>query len=92
MSTIQLKGYKTSRDYKRLAEVMKTQSVICIVDYFECRDICKARFQEWSTRLVFDIGVRGHSYICGFTEAELIEQCEKLNVEVIFPDEQEGAV
>lgn len=75
-------GYQTSRDYHTLYDVAHLQSVVCFVDYHECRDVA-------ATLLlgdVIEISARGIGYVYATSKSEFSAQCEKLNVEFILPD------
>lgn len=75
-------GYKTSTDYHTLYDVAHLQSVVCFVDYHECRDIAATIvFSD-----VIEISARGIGYIYATSKSEFAAQCEKLNVEFILPD------
>ena len=83
-------GYKTSRDYARLVELMKQGAVICIVDYdrtHDCRDIAHTIFEADTGRgdSMFQISARGISYVYAWDEAGFIKQCQRTNCEFIEP-------
>ena len=86
MDTVRnIEGYKTSRDYKELFEMMTKASVVCVVDYGEtgrCRDVAHTLFRDG----VYQISARGISYVCAETLEEFIKQCESDNVEFIPPN------
>lgn len=82
-------GYETSRDYEKLADLMQSQSVICIVDYDECRDVAKTMFEKLQTgRAVWQISTRGTCYIYVWSIDGFMKQCKHLNVEFIIPSKQ----
>ena len=90
-------GYKTSRDYERLIELARTQSVVCIVDYAmqgdePIRDVAQTLwFGVGLYREAPDISCRGHGYIYGGTTKEsFIAQCQRAHVEFIEPQTPEG--
>lgn len=79
-------GYETSRDYELLARLMQSQSIVCIVDYDDCRDIAKTFFQE--TKLggeTWQVSVRGLCYIYVWNKDNFIKQCARINLEFIVP-------
>ena len=83
-------GYKTSRDYARLVELMKQGAVICIVDYdrtADCRDVTHTLFEADTGRgePLFQISARGICYIHADNEADFIKQCQRINCELIEP-------
>jgi hypothetical protein len=78
--------YKTSRDYDRLADLMQTQSAICIIDYNSCRDVAHTIWIECRAGDgIWEISSRGISYIYAVNKDDFIQQCCAQNVEVIFP-------
>jgi hypothetical protein len=82
-------GYKTSKDYTRLAELMKTRSIVCFVDYFkDCRDAASTQMlQRRCGDYTFQVSARGTAYIYAPSLAEFIAQCTRLNLEWIVPDD-----
>jgi len=92
MSFRDITGYNTSRDYERLIELARTQSIICIVDYESAvpglkaiRDVART---TWMCRdnAAPDVSARGIGYIDGFTRNGFIGQCWRSNLEFIEPD------
>lgn len=91
-------GYKTSRDYNKLFELIKTQRVVCFVTYKEYRDkngyklqdVCQSQVRN--SESMVDIGVRGISYISAMDfedrniKDDFISQCEASELEYIEPD------
>jgi hypothetical protein len=80
-------GYQTSKDYERLADLMQKQSVICMVDYGkDCRDVAHTLWLPSESNDGFwQLSARGIGYVYGTSRQEFIAQCQKHNVEVIFP-------
>lgn len=82
-----------SRDYRRLAAVMKSVSVVCIVDYPRStggealRDVAHTLY---GPNGFWEIASRGHGYVTAFSEEEFIERCGEANVEWIIPKEEGG--
>lgn len=82
----QITGYKTSKDYKRLVELMKVQSVICL-----CKD---SKFEQLGNTdytktncyggcvEIFRISCDADCY----GEEDFIERCKRINVEFLEPD------
>ena len=74
-----MRGYKTSKDYKRLKELLDNgYEVVCFTTYdfrqydrephepLMTTDICSAKFVKSETNNIYDmyiIGVRGHIFI-----------------------------
>lgn len=83
--TYLLPDYKGSKDYARLVELAKKQSVICIVTVNGCRDVAKTLCSVDSGAEEWQVGARGIPYICAFTEASFIEKCEAVQLEFIEP-------
>ena len=94
MDTIfQISGYKTSRDYERLADTMQEQSVICIVDYGkDCRDVAHTL---WSPsrdgKGVWQLSARGIGYVYALSRSDFISKCTCANVDALMPDVQSSA-
>ena len=90
MSLRDITGYETSRDYERLIELARTQSIICIVDYESCdgRPIRDIAHTIWPCQdnAAPDVSARGIGYIDGFTRNGFIGQCWRSNLEFIEPD------
>lgn len=85
-------GYETSRDYEKLADLMQSQSVICMVDCYngDFRDICQTIFSpaDIGIKETWQISARGISYVYQWDRAGFIRQCERSNVEFIIPSKQ----
>ena len=73
-------GYASSRDYEYLYEAAKKTSIVCIVDSFECRDICATSFHGDCHQ----VNARGIGYIYASSKEEFLEQCQKLNLEFLL--------
>lgn len=89
--TSNLIGYKTSRDYKRLVELMKKQSIICIVDFSSVngktsRNIAQTLFVQYEKHNDYTIGIRGLSYVWAVEEQAFIAACARFNIEFIEPN------
>lgn len=88
-----LGNYKGSRDYVRLAELAKTESIICIVDcHFddvEClRNISKTLYASFPNGVEYwQISARGVCYVTADSLEKFMRRCEKENVEFIEPEE-----
>lgn len=91
---LQLGNYRTSKDYRRLANLAKQCSVICIVDYnirpdgdMVFRDVASTQYRRYDDEAaeIFQISARGSCYAYAFSEDEFIKQCERMNVEFIVP-------
>ena len=85
-------GYKTSRDYELLADLMKIMACVCFVGYAwpdgdVTRDVGATIY--WGSRgenEVYDISCRGTSYAYVFSREDFIACCQKYNVEFIVPE------
>jgi len=89
-----MKGYKTSKDYKRLKELLdKGYVVICIADYnwgngHASRDICRA-CREDETYRISSRGIEYNSYWPGMHRYESFEDaCKDSHIEFIEPTEE----
>jgi hypothetical protein len=83
-------AYRTSTDYKRLAELARCSSVVCFVDYRiakgePIRDIARTQYSHHRDQEVFVIAARGIGYIHAFGEDEFLKFCSHSNVEFIEP-------
>lgn len=85
MNIFQLEQYKGSRDYARLAELAMTTSVICLIDYQDCRDVAHTLYQDGGDLKSWQVSARGQSYISAFDTEQFIRRCEALNVEFLEP-------
>lgn len=89
----ELAQYQTSKDYVWLAQEMKKQSIICIVDYsfnsdgkeYLFRDVGQTVYFEKNGHGTWQISSRGNGYLTGFSEEEFIKLCEIRHVEIIKP-------
>lgn len=71
--------YKTNRDYARLWTLLQETSVICIVDYMNCRDIAATIFYD----NVAQVSARGITYVWAESYADFERRCQKINLEFI---------
>ena len=79
-------GYKTSRDYERLFELMQESAVVCFVDYGEnCRDIASTACDNYPS---YFVNARGTGYVTAFNQADFIKQCKQIDLEYIEPPVQ----
>ncbi len=78
-----LNNYQLSKDYETLYELAQKQSVVCIVDYDSCRDVCQTLYISGSNCI--EICSRGHCYIFAENVEEFKALCEHLNIEWIVP-------
>jgi hypothetical protein len=79
-------GYETSRDHDALYDAAQKQSVVCFVDYHECRDVACTLVRRNSYGTETELGVRGMTYIAGMNREEFVMQCRRHNVEFILPN------
>lgn len=91
-------GYKTSKDYEKLYELIKAQRIVCFVthkkdrgrDGYKLQDICQS--QVVNSDSMIDIGARGVSYITAMDfedrniKDDFISQCEASELEYIEPN------
>ena len=86
-----MKGYQTSKDYKRLKELLdKGYDIVCWADYERydghvCRDICHARKMD-DTYIISARGIEYGSYWDGRIAYDSFEEmCEDNHIEFIEP-------
>jgi hypothetical protein len=75
-------GYATSKDHAKLAELMTTQSIVCICRYNTCRDVCQSVYDGRTWML----NARGIGYIYAYEVKDFIAQCEQAEVEWLVPN------
>jgi hypothetical protein len=93
MTIHELAKYNTSRDYEKLADLMQKESIICTVQYHECRDTGRTVFSTSEDgHGIWQINGRGMGYVYAFNRTEFIEQCTRGNVEFIEPPESVRSV
>ncbi|MBC8740434.1 hypothetical protein F6X40_27750 [Paraburkholderia sp. UCT31] len=85
MNVHEIANYNSSRDYARLAELAKTHSVLCIVDYQGFRDVAKTIYSLWEIDESWQVGARGIGYVCASSKEDFIKRCESVNLEFIAP-------
>jgi hypothetical protein len=79
-------GYNVSRDHDALYDMAQSKSVVCFVDYHECRDVACTLVRRNSYGTETEIGARGLTYIAGMSREEFVMQCRRYNVEFILPN------
>jgi len=79
-------GYSVSRDHDALYDMAQSKSVVCFVDYHECRDVACTLVRRNSYGTETEIGARGLTYIAGMSQQEFVMQCRRYNVEFILPN------
>ena len=89
-----MKGYKTSKDYHRLKELLDNgYEVICIADYdwhdgHVSRDVCRARRDDDYYR-ISSRGIEYTAYWPGMRMHKSFEHaCERSHIEFIEPEEE----
>jgi len=93
MTIHELAKYNTSRDYEKLADLMQMESIICTVQYHDCRDCAHTLFSDSEDgKGIWQISGSGYGYVYAFNRAQFIEQCTKGNVEFIAPPESVPSV
>lgn len=84
-----LPDYGGSKDYERLAELAKTRSVLCVVDYrmdtFTTRDVARTQYMSKPGQEYWSVSARGMGYINAFSQEEFVALCRCLNLEFIEP-------
>lgn len=88
-------NYKTSKDYKKLFELIKTEIIVCFVNSYKnpdgtyMKDVCISN-RKYDPEFI-SISARGISYIDAFEfdglsiEDDFIQQCERIELEYIIP-------
>ena len=79
-------GYSVSRDHHNLYDMAQSESVVCFVDYHDCRDVACTLVRRNSYGTETEIGARGLTYIAGMSREEFVIQCRRYNVEFIPPN------
>jgi hypothetical protein len=94
MNVSKLANYKMSRDYVRLAELMKQASVLCLIDFdttpngVRWRDFAKTRYcQESDLTEEYEIISNRILYVLEGSVEKFACRCEERNVEFIVPEE-----
>ena len=77
-----ISGYDTSKDYSILWDLAHNQSIVCISNYLDCRDVCQTLFDGKNIH----ISSRGHCYVFASTIDKFIESCSSYGVEFIIPN------
>lgn len=82
----QIAGYRTSRDYARLVELMQRHSVVCVVDSFgDSRDVARTVFEGPAETGLWMVSARGIGYLHARSREEFIAQCAKNHLEFLEP-------
>jgi len=79
-------GYPMSRDYRRLAELARITSVICVVDNDDMRDLAHTLYYGRGEEGAWYVSVRGTCYIHASDPGKFIERCVKVNLTFVEPD------
>lgn len=82
-----LLNYPFSKDYKKLYELAKKQSVVCVLDHLGCRDVCQTIYIDSANYT--EVVARGICYIFTENEEEFISHCEHYNLEWIIPNDSD---
>ncbi|MFP3637828.1 helix-turn-helix domain-containing protein [Paraburkholderia sp. SIMBA_054] len=82
--------YATSQDYRRLAVLARTASIICTVDYHFrdvgiVRDVGRTQYALRRDEEIFEVSARGIGYVYAFGEDEFVALCAARNIEFIEP-------
>jgi len=89
MTTIyKISEYETSKNYEKLADLMRENSVICIVcQYGDYRDVAHTTFSRNSFGgETFQVSARGIGYILAGNQDDFIKHCEIYKLEFIEPN------
>lgn len=87
----------SSKDYKRLVQLVRKSAVICLVDYRpsesvdgedSARDVARATVQSKDGKDVFSISARGNSYVTAFSEDEFSLGCANNNIAFFDPSKK----
>lgn len=81
-------AYPTSRDYAELWRRAQSESLACIVDWHECRDLAQTIVTSM-TRIALRVSCRGTLYLIAESPEELAREAERINLEWIVPPSDE---
>lgn len=81
----ELAPYTGSRDYGRLADLARTGSIICMVDYDSVRDVARTNYFERPGQTMWSVSARGICYVTAFSRDDFIALCAHANLEFIEP-------
>jgi hypothetical protein len=83
-----IEGYKTSKNYELLCELIKKASIICIVNYPKNNGMRESAIASYEgSPLGYRILARGNTYIGEGSKQAFVKACLKYNVEFIEPPE-----
>lgn len=85
MTTFELADYPYSTDYALLADLAQRHSIICVLDYQDCRDVAQTQFFSQEGLICWSVRARGTCYISAFDEATFIAKCQKQNLMFLPP-------
>lgn len=86
-NSYQMDGYVGLKNYELLADLSRTQSVICIVDYERgLRDVARTFYRTNGQEEHWSVSARGTSYIEAFDSEAFLAACARLNLEFIQPN------
>ena len=81
-----ISGYVGLKDYELLADLSRTQSVICIVDYdSDLRDVARTFYRTNGKEEHWSVSARGTGYIDAFSRQEFLDLCARLDLEFLAP-------
>lgn len=91
MITHALAAYPTSRDYAELWRRAQRESLLCIVDWQECRDVAQTivTFIDEPELLSLQVSGRGTCYLHAESPEELAANAARINLEWIVPPSDE---
>jgi len=83
-------GYKTSKNYDKLFDILKSCNVVCFVKKKQQFRVCEAKFSKNKKHI--SVGTVGIGYIEAFPfkeknlKEDFIEQCKYWDLSYIVPD------
>lgn len=85
MNVFELAPYSGSKDYGRLAEMVKTHSIICILNRDGCRELASTTYSCRGASECWTVSAPGIAYLHAFDESEFVALCERSQLEFIEP-------
>lgn len=85
MNAYELAPYTGSKDYARLAELAKTQSIVCFVEHDGRREVARTSYMDRQGRDFWTVGGGGVGYITAFNKDEFLAFCDLRKLEFLEP-------
>lgn len=85
MNAYELAPYTGSKDYARLAELAKAQSIVCFVEHDGRREVARTSFQERRSGDFWSVAGNGVGYVTAFSREDFMLLCEHRKVEFLEP-------